>query len=216
LIKWLSWLDHKLQATQGGNRKPSSTRWLLLIFLLGLCLMLIHSFVTVKDVRTIVAEDPVANVPLAPTFKSDERSLEQQKFRTYESAYQDELRTILQKIIGTDEVDVMVTIESTEELIVEKNIQDTNKSTKEQDAKQTSRQISETTRNGQVVLYQVSSNQQPLIVKIIKPKIRGVIVIARGAEQLAVKKMMIEAVERGLDVAPHRISVLPRKHMERN
>jgi stage III sporulation protein AG len=216
VTKWLTWVEQKLNSMIGPQRKSHSPRWLLILFLVGLALMLLHSFVTVQEVRTIQQNDlpSSSHVPLKSTFQHGEAPEDNQKFKMYEQAYQNELKTILQNIMGIEDVDVMVTIESTEELVLEKNIQESHKSTQEKDAKQTSRQITETTRNGQVVIYQISGNQQPIIVKMIKPKIRGVIVIARGAEQLILKKMVVEAVEKGLDVAPHRICVLPRKTSE--
>jgi stage III sporulation protein AG len=50
-----------------------------------------------------------------------------------------------------------------------------------------------------------------LVVKTVKPKIRGVVVVAKGAENATVKKLISDAVERGLEVPAHRISVVPRK-----
>ncbi|MNC72064.1 hypothetical protein D3C75_1230700 [compost metagenome] len=56
-----------------------------------------------------------------------------------------------------------------------------------------------------------SGDDTPLVVKTTKPKIRGVVVVAKGAENATVKKLISDAVERGLDVPAHRISVVPRK-----
>ena len=59
--------------------------------------------------------------------------------------------------------------------------------------------------------YTVSGESRPIILKLIKPQIRGVIVVANGAENSVVKQMLSEAVQRGLNVPPARISILPRK-----
>ncbi|MNW16560.1 hypothetical protein D3C71_2154450 [compost metagenome] len=56
-----------------------------------------------------------------------------------------------------------------------------------------------------------SSDEVPLVVKTTKPKIRGVVVVAKGAENPTVKLLIADAVERGLEVPAHRISVVPRK-----
>ncbi|MFS8513242.1 MAG: stage III sporulation protein AG, partial [Planifilum fulgidum] len=40
--------------------------------------------------------------------------------------------------------------------------------------------------------------------------VRGVLIVAEGAEDLKRKALIIEAVQRVLDVPVHRISVMPR------
>lgn len=52
--------------------------------------------------------------------------------------------------------------------------------------------------------------EQPIVLKKLKPQVRGVLVVAKGAENLKVKAAMIEAIQRVLDVPMHRISVMPK------
>lgn len=208
--KWMQWMEQKFGGGPGGTKRTNTFLWLILIALIGAAFMIINSFITVKDV------DPIGEGRASPDAASKAvfgsgGSKEKSTFRDFEQTYQSELRDILQKIVGVGEVEVMVTIESTEEITVDKNYKDSQQMTTERDNNGATRNISEVTRSGEVVLYQVSGGQQPLVLKMIKPKIRGVIVVAKGAENLTVKKMISEAVERGLDVAPHRISILPRK-----
>jgi stage III sporulation protein AG len=145
-----------------------------------------------------------------PTFIGSGGS-ENPRFREYEEAYENQLKEILSKIVGVGEVEVLVTIDGTEEIDVARNDKDSQQVTNEKDSNGATRNVTDVTRDGSVVLYQVSGDQHPLVLKYIKPKIRGVVVVAKGAENLTVKKMISEAVERGLDVPPHRISILPRK-----
>jgi stage III sporulation protein AG len=49
------------------------------------------------------------------------------------------------------------------------------------------------------------------VVEYQKPAIRGVLVVAKGAENIQVKKWIIEAVTRSLDVPSHRVAVMPKK-----
>ncbi len=208
--KWLQWMEQKLGGGPGGAKRSRTIMWLVLIGLLGAALMIMNSFLTVKDV------DPISEGRASPGQSSQETFLggdkkEKSTFGEYEEAYQSQLKEILQKIVGVGEAEVLVTIESTEEITVDKSYNDTQKMTTERDTNGATRNISEVSRSGEVVLYQVSGDQRPLVLKMIKPKIRGVIVVAKGAENLTVKKMIAEAVERGLDVPPHRISILPRK-----
>ncbi|MDQ1909530.1 stage III sporulation protein AG [Paenibacillus sp. GD4] len=207
--KW-QWMEKWLGGGTGGTKRLNTFRWLLLMGLAGAAFMILNSFITVKEV------DPIGEGRASPPQETKPvfglgGSKEQTSFREYEEAYQQQLKEILTKIVGVGEVEVLVTIESTEEINVERNTKEDQQVTNERDQQGATRNITNVTRSGEVVIYQVSGGQQPLIVKTIKPKIRGVLVVAKGAENLTVKKMISEAVERGLDVPAHRISIMPRK-----
>ncbi|RTE09714.1 stage III sporulation protein AG [Paenibacillus whitsoniae] len=205
----LQWMEHKFGGGPGGPKRKNTLLWVVLIGLTGAALMILNTFMTVKDV------DPIntgrASPPSSQETFAGSGSKENSNFHEYEQAYENQLKSILQKIVGVGEVEVLVTIESTEEMTVDKNYNDSQQMTTEKDNAGASRNISQVTRSGEVVIYQVSGDQKPLVLKYIKPKIRGVIVVAKGAENLTVKKMITEAVERGLDVQASRISILPRK-----
>ncbi|MFP3489056.1 stage III sporulation protein AG, partial [Staphylococcus sp. SIMBA_130] len=55
------------------------------------------------------------------------------------------------------------------------------------------------------------NGQGPIVVSTKKPVVRGVVVVAVGAENMEVKKMIVDAVTRLLDVKSHRVMVLPKK-----
>ena len=121
------------------------------------------------------------------------------------------MKEILERIVGVGEVDVLVTIESTEEIVVEKNVQQRHQVTDEKDRDGGTRHINDVSKNGEIVLYQAERGQSPLVLKRIKPEIRGVLVVAAGSEDATVKRLIVQAVERGLGVPPHRVAVVPRK-----
>lgn len=206
----LQWMEHKFGGGPGGPKRKNTLLWVIMVGLLGAALMIINAFITVKDL------DPINTGRASPPPVSQETfaggsSKENTSFHDYEQAYGDQLKKILQQIVGVGEVEVLVTIESTEEMTVDKNYNDNQTMTTERDNGGATRNISQVTRSGEVVIYQVSGDQKPLVLKYIKPKIRGVIVVAKGAENLTVKKMIMEAVERGMDVQASKISILPRK-----
>lgn len=47
--------------------------------------------------------------------------------------------------------------------------------------------------------------------KTVKPKVRGVVVVASGAGNLQVKAWILEAVQKVLAVPSYKISILPKK-----
>ncbi|WP_167859095.1 stage III sporulation protein AG [Paenibacillus cymbidii] len=209
-----SWkkLEEWLSGGPGGKKRVNTFRWLIVIGLVGVALMILKSYIEVKDIDSIGSGrgSPAGQQQSQETLGGTQNGKES-PFRDYEAAYEAQLRDILRKIVGVGEVDVLVTIDSTEETIVQNNEKETQMNTNEKDNQGATRIISEVTRSGEVAMYQVSGNSQPIVVKTIKPKIRGVVVVAGGTEDLTVKKLVTEAVERGLDVPAHRISIIPRK-----
>ncbi len=194
-----------------GENRPKLLRFLILIGLVGALLMVL-SQIRVKEVdpgATGRASPPEANESTAPAWGTESKG--QSPFKDYEQAYETRLKDIMENIVGVGEVEVMVTIDSTEEAVVEKSMKQTQQTTNEKDQAGATRHITDVTSSGEVVLYQVSGNQTPLITKTIKPKIRGVVVVAVGAENVTVKKLLLEAVSRGLDVPVSRVSIIPRK-----
>lgn len=206
-------IEELLGGGPGGSKRIRTFRWLVLIGLVGCGLMILNTFpfLSVKNVDPIL---PGRASP--PPGEAQETFLggggkDGTSFRDYEHAYESQLKDILTKIVGVGEVEVLVTIDSTEEITVEKNTRDSQQVTNETDPGGAKRHITNITRSGDPVVMQQDGKDAPLVTKTIKPKVRGVVIVAKGAENLTVKKLIVEAVERGLDVPPHRISVVPRK-----
>jgi stage III sporulation protein AG len=216
LGKFLKMIEQWLSGGPGGTKRVKTFRWLLLIGLIGGALMIFNSF----SFLSVHEVDPISTSRASP--QSDETkpaflgggSKEKTAFSDYEHEYEAQLRDILQKIVGVGAVEVLVTIDSTEEVLLDKNVKDTQQVTSENDHNGANRHITDITRSGESVLYQSSGDQTPFVLKYTKPKIRGIVVVANGAENLTVKKLLIEAIERGLDVPSNRISILPRKQSQ--
>jgi stage III sporulation protein AG len=204
-MKWQEWLGRLV----GGGRRGRITGWVLVAGLVGAAAMILNSYLTLKDADSIAGsrEPPPAEEARAIGRSDPEPS----EYEAFEARYEAAIRDILQKIAGVGEVDVMVTIDSTEELVVERHVEQRQQNTNEKDGQGGTRTISDASRSGQVVLVQAKGDQSPVVIKKIRPQIRGVVVVAVGAENLTVKKMIAEAVERGLGVPAHRISVIPGK-----
>lgn len=203
------WLDKLFGGGPGGKKRVQAIGWMLIAGLIGIAFMIINSYITIKDAESI------SGIRASPPYEEEQAfgsgNKESPLFEQFEARYEAKMRDILEKIVGVGEVDILVTIESTEELVVEQNTQQHQQITSEKDQDGGTRHITDVTRNGEVVLYQVSGDQTPVVLKRINPKIRGVVVVATGAENLTVKKLITEAVERGLGAPAHRISVIPRK-----
>lgn len=130
----------------------------------------------------------------------------------YEATYENQLKETLEHIVGVEDVTVMINLDATETKILEKNTVVQSQQTDEVDREGGKRKVEDMSRDEQVVIVRNGEQETPIVLKTKKPEIRGVLVVAKGAENLKVKQMVIEAVTRVLDVPNHRVSVLPKKN----
>lgn len=191
---------------EASDKKMKAYR-ILLFVLIGIAIMIFSSFLD-------ITEQAIPSEPQTPTQETSgfiDKNSTPKTMQDYEKLYENQLTEVLTSMIGLDEVIVKVNLESTEEVVYERNTTFSEQITKEKDKQGGTREVSNLSKDEQVVLIRVDNNEQPLVIKTLKPKVRGVIVFAKGAENVRVKAMIIEAVQRLLDVPPHRIGILPRK-----
>ncbi|WP_234032419.1 stage III sporulation protein AG [Lentibacillus cibarius] len=127
-----------------------------------------------------------------------------------EANYEEDLQELLNKIQGVSKAEVMVNLDSTKVKVFEKNLIQSQQSTKETDTNGGEREIEENSDETEVVLVRQGDKEVPLLVQTKKPDVRGVFVVAKGVNHASVEKWVIEAVSRVLDVPTHRVSVMPK------
>ncbi|MGQ3477560.1 stage III sporulation protein AG [Paenibacillus sp. TY11] len=209
--KWMKKLEQWMGGGADGAKRFNSFRWLLILGLIGVAIMLFNSFVNVKkvDPENVGREPPgvMKNEPALGTTTGEESS-----FAGIEKVFEDNMKQMLEQIVGVGTVDVMVTVDSTEEVIVQRNVKDMQEENNETDANGGQRHTTQYTRDGEIVTYESSGGQHtPIVTKKVKPQVRGVLVVAMGAENPTVKQLIVDAVQKGLNVPSYKISVVPRK-----
>ncbi len=118
------------------------------------------------------------------------------------------LEDILSQLKGVGKVRVMITLEDTIEKVPAFNTTKNNEITNETDAHGGTREIVRDDMTIQVV----TGNEGGLVVlKEIKPTVKGVIVIAQGAEDLEIKEMLYEAVKTVLGIPGNKVEVYSSK-----
>lgn len=196
-------------SSTSGQKKLSKVQWLLLIGCLGVALMILASYFQVERyVPTAPTPSESATPPVAPAAAREAREWSVEEL---EHKYETELKTMLEEVVGTGRVTVMVNLDSTGELVVEKNVQERKQTTDERDRQGAARQVEETNVSRQAVIYRQGNEETPLVLMQKRPQVRGVIIVAEGAENPQLKAWIMEAVQRGLGVPPHRVAILPRK-----
>ncbi|APB75368.1 stage III sporulation protein AG [Paenibacillus polymyxa] len=211
MSKWLKKLERWLGGGADGAKRFNSFRWLLILGLIGVAIMLFNSFVNVKKVDPEnVGREPPGEMKNEPTLETT--TGEESSFAGIEKVFEDNMKQMLEQIVGVGTVDVMVTVDSTEEVIVQRNVKDMQEENNETDANGGQRHTTQYTRDGEIVTYESSGGQHtPIVTKKVKPQVRGVLVVAMGAENPTVKQLIVDAVQKGLNVPSYKISVVPRK-----
>lgn len=114
------------------------------------------------------------------------------------------LTEILSKIDGAGDVDVMITFESSEEIVPAYNSNTTTETTKEQDSSGGERTTTSSTENKTMI---TSSSNNPVVLKTSEAKIKGVIVVASGASDPNIKEVLYSAVQTSLQVSGHQVEI---------
>lgn len=122
------------------------------------------------------------------------------------------LRSLLTQIQGVGKVDVMITYSTTKENVPAYDIKKNQSSTEEKDNEGGTRSISQEEYDS-TLTYEDSSagGKIPVILKELEPEVKGVLVVAEGAENIEVRERICNAVTVVLDVPIHRVQVVQRK-----
>lgn len=203
--------DINLESDSAPVRKLSFLHWVVIGVCLGLAAMILHNFYSINDeINQETSREVVMDEEVEESFLSTS-SKQPATMQEYEQLYEAQLKEILGKINGVGEVSVMVNLDSTAQVVYEKNRTRQQSTTTENDREGGTRNLEDSREEEQVVMAKDGTGEDPVIQMTRKPPIRGVLIVASGAHNMQVKAWITEAVQRVLDVPPHKISVLPKK-----
>lgn len=128
---------------------------------------------------------------------------------TYISEMENKLKSILKKVSGIGDVEVMITLKASTEQVPLKDNPSTEESVNEEDGEGGSRTNSNTTREDSTVFYtDENGNSSPYIIQELEPEVEGVLVIAEGGDDVYVIRDIMEAVEVLFNVPAHKVKVM--------
>ncbi|MFS0656368.1 stage III sporulation protein AG [Bacillus sp. 179-C3.3 HS] len=215
---WKQKLKAIFQASEKGEGKPKLTKhhYLLLVFIVGVSFMLVSQILSPpsnheKDVI------PTSNKPTSneqAVFKPTSSGQSKGSIEDVEREYENQLKEILETIIGVEDVSIVVNVDATSLKIYEKNKSNKSTTTEETDKEGGVRSVTDQTKEEEIVIIKNGNEETPVVVQTKKPEIRGVLVVAQGVDNVQIKKTIIEAVTRVLDVPSHRVAVAPKKIKE--
>jgi stage III sporulation protein AG len=209
------WLQNLFKKPDNGKKRRLPLHYILLLGCVGLALMITGNLLTNP------AGDKEQSLPVfndekeedEPVFKRSS-SAEPNSMQDYEMRYENQLKEVLEQVVGISDVSVMINLAETERNVYERNTNEKQQNTDETDREGGTRKVEDLSRDEQIVIVRNGDKEEPILVQTEKPAIRGVLVVAKGVENAQVKSWVVEAVSRVLDVPTHRVSVMPKKTRE--
>lgn len=127
----------------------------------------------------------------------------------YVNTLKEELKSTLKLVEGIGDVEVMITLKSSKELVTLKDSPYTQDTTNEVDGNGGSRISSNIQKSDETVLITNDEGDSiPYVIKEIEPEVEGVVVIAEGGGNPTIVGEIIDAVEVLFDVPTHKIKVM--------
>lgn len=128
----------------------------------------------------------------------------------YAGYLEQKLKETLSGMAGVGKVSVMITLASSEELVVEKDEPVSRSNTTENDSAGGSRSIYEVESRPQTIYRTQGSDSEPYVVKTLLPKVEGVVVVAEGAGTGSTSKNITEVVQALFGIEANKIKVVKK------
>ncbi|WP_416827178.1 stage III sporulation protein AG [Ectobacillus polymachus] len=205
-----NWFQRLFQGIDDGDNTKKRLNPKLILLLLALGIVLMFSSNLFQSKQTIPTQKQSSNEPGdVRAFSQNNSSLPQ--IEKEEKNFEDQLKNALEGINGVSDVTVVVNLASSETNVLERDNVTHNQKTEETDRDGGKRIVDDQSTDSKVVIVRNGDKEVPVVTRVDKPQVRGVIVTAKGADNIEVKKNILDAVTRLLGVPSHRVSILAKK-----
>lgn len=205
---WFKKILHK-EGEEGGKKsllQEIGLSKLLILLACGVVLLFLTLPEYMPDNKKTNASAPLSNS------NNSTKSETNQTTEEYTKELENKLKQVLCKVGNIGNVEVMITVKSSKELVPLKDKPYDEETTKEQDTEGGTRNSERVNQQEETVLITTEEGETiPYIVKEIQPEVEGVLVIAEGADQSAVQSEIVDAVMVLFDVPTHKIKVMKMK-----
>ena len=189
--------------TENLSQIPKS-RWYV-ITMVGILILLIAT-------RLEKVEDTTGNMGSISS-ESGEKVTVLQDTDAVGSAYaaylEQKLKNVLSAIEGVGKTEVVVTLKSSSEKIIDKEYSRTENQLEETDNTGGTRKSSEQSYEENTVLVG-EDNGTPYVLQELVPEIEGILVVAEGADSAVIEEEITDALAALFGISPHKIRVLKK------
>ena len=148
---------------------------------------------------------------LFPSGGSKQTSIEQSFSTTttaeYAKSLENRLNSVLSAIDGAGSVQCMITLDGGIERVLAYSNDEKNSSTQNTTSNGTTNKTETSTSNKEPILITVNGSSEPLVLYEIMPDIKGIVVVASGANDVRVKLDILKAVQALLNVQSSQIEI---------
>ena len=187
------------KATKGNKKKEILNFLISLVIVLAMLLFFYNTIFKETDTDRKNASFVNGDINRTTEHNEKETVLEDDEER---------LEYILSKINGVGEVHVMITYDTGREIVPAVDIQE-NIQTKEQKS-ENGQIIYDTSKDSSQNIVTVNDSDM-LVLKEIRPKVKGVIIVAEGADDLVIKNDIINATSAVFNILVDKIVVFESK-----
>lgn len=130
---------------------------------------------------------------------------------SYKTQMETQLEEVLKSINGIDSVNVMLTIQTSEEDVILREINNTKETTIEEDSQGGIREI-ESDKVEETVCYSDNSGEtlEPYVTYTKSPKVEGVLIVVGGESAGTLRTEIVKAVQALFDVESHKVVVIKK------
>ena len=190
----------------------------VVILLVGVLLLVIAWPVSPKEDTQIAESGISASISGTITGKGAEEKSETnpvgQDWVTYAEFLENTLEEVLSTMEGAGKVKVMITLESSGESIVEKDITTGIDASTQVNADGGSHNTSGNEKTGETVYVQQDRVTYPYVKQVISPRVAGVVVSAQGGNNLTINKNITEAIQALFGIDAHKIKIIKMSSRE--
>lgn len=206
--KWRKLIEGLERQDNAGKKK--TVNWkeiglskLVIIFMAGVFLLIL----SLPSGSMSVKKDSAKNGTKKETTVQTVQDTAAQAMKQYAGEQEKELERLLSKVEGIGEVDVMLTIASSEEKRTLQQEDHTSSTSRESDSTGGTRNQTQGSSKTEPVLVG-EDGKEPFVVQVQSPQVEGVLVVAQGAGSGVIDSEIIAAVEALFPIEPHKIKVM--------
>lgn len=142
----------------------------------------------------------------AATVNAAIRTSDTENYVTY---LEEKLASMLEETAGLSDVDVMITLKTSEEQVVEKDMTAERSATEERDSVGGTRSQN-SSRTEYATIGQNGTGGSPFVVKTIPPQVEGVLIVAKGAGRGDMTTEITQTVQALFGIEAHKVKVLEK------